>query len=122
MTYYRRADNYKQANRTLGKRYEHIAVAEKALGKSLPLGAEIHHVNEDKSDNRNANLVICPSAKYHALLHMRMRAIEAGFPTHYRRCYTCGKFDDPGSLYIKPNTAHANHRECLNALKRESRT
>ena len=82
MMFYKRADQYKQANRSFSKKYEHVAVAERALGKPLPLGAEIHHVNEDKSDNRPENLVICPNAKYHALLHMRMRAIASGFPAH----------------------------------------
>jgi hypothetical protein len=31
-------------------RYEHIVLAERALGKPLPAGAEVHHVNGDKSD------------------------------------------------------------------------
>jgi hypothetical protein len=112
MMFYKRADKYKQAGRRDQKKYEHVAVAESALGKPLPIGAEIHHVNEDKSDNRPENLVICPSAKYHALLHMRMRAIAAGHPAHYRRCYVCSTYADPSEMYIKPNTPHARHRAC----------
>jgi hypothetical protein len=112
MTFYTRADNYKQANRMLGKKYEHIAVAERALGHALPVGSEVHHVNEDKSDNRGSNLVICPSAKYHALLHMRMRALAAGVPAHYRCCYVCGVWSDPDTMYQKPNTMHIRHRGC----------
>lgn len=54
-----------------GRVLEHILVAEKALGKMLPPGTEVHHVNGDKSDNRNSNLVVCPDGGYHQLLEVR---------------------------------------------------
>ncbi len=56
--------------------YEHVLVAEKALGRYLPDGVEIHHVNEIKHDNRGCNLVICENLDYHRLLHRRMRALR----------------------------------------------
>ncbi len=110
--FYKRADGYSQAGFRGKRKYQHIAIAERALGHALPPAAEVHHVNEDKSDNRPENLVICPDARYHRLLHMRMRAIAAGHPAHYRRCYGCGEYDDPVGMYAKPNTAHIKHRTC----------
>lgn len=47
----------------------HRLVAELVIGKPLPNGAVVHHVNRDPLDNRHRNLVICQSQAYHASLH-----------------------------------------------------
>lgn len=56
--------------------FEHIVIAEHALGRPLPPKACIHHVNEQKDDNRGANLVICQDNAYHRLLHKRIEALK----------------------------------------------
>ena len=61
--------------------YEHILVAKKALGKPLPLGVEVHHVDGDHANNVPANLIICNDHDYHMLLHQRTRAVAG----HNRR-------------------------------------
>lgn len=58
------------------RRLEHIVKAEKALGRKLPRGAVVHHMNKIPHDNDTPlNLVICPDQAYHLLLHRRMRAL-----------------------------------------------
>lgn len=57
-------------------RMEHIIVAEQALGRSLPPGAVVHHVDKDVTNNTPTNLVICPDQSYHMLIHKRMRELE----------------------------------------------
>ncbi len=77
---------------------EHVLIAERALGRPLPPGAQVHHVNESPSDNRPGNLVICPDQQYHALLHQRQRALDACGNANYRKCPHCGVYDDPANM------------------------
>src|SRR5262245_29846291 len=78
-----------------GRRFQHIVVAERALGRPLPPGAIIHHLNGDRKDNRPSNLVICQDQSYHALLHARTRVLRAGGnPNLHRRCHRCRQVRD----------------------------
>ena len=55
---------------------EHVFLAEKALGRSLPSKAVVHHMNNNPADNHTPfNLVICPDQAYHFLLHKRARKL-----------------------------------------------
>ena len=91
---------------------EHIAIAQRVLGRPLPDRAEVHHANGIKHDNRNANLVICESRAYHKLLHQRMRAyLATGDPTK-RQCGYCHAFDDEKNMYVAKDGRKCRHRKC----------
>ena len=94
--------------RSRGPIFLHVLIAENALGKPLPAKAVVHHANEDPSDNRNCNLVICPDEKYHNLLHIRIRAKKACGNPNYRKCVYCKKWEDPKNLVIDKSVYHLN--------------
>jgi hypothetical protein len=85
----------------------------------LPLGAVVHHFDENTLNNSNDNLVICQDTKYHSLLHVRTRAYKACGNADWRKCKYCKQYDDPGNLYISPNGVDVCHRKCSDDLKRK---
>ena len=101
----------------------HIAVVEKALGKRLPESAVVHHVNEDKADNRRTNLVACQDQNYHLLLHVRLRALRACGNPGWRRCPYCKRYDDLANMRPHHSRRRPNptwyHLACNASYRRE---
>ena len=91
----KRRDHYRTDKN--GYVFEHILVAEKALGKPLPSKAVIHHINDCRGENINTNLVICQNQGYHRLIHLRRDAYRATGNPRARRCAGCGKWILPGT-------------------------
>lgn len=78
-----------------GAVYAHILIAERALGKHMPVAAEVHHVDENKQNNANRNLVICQDKAYHKLLHARAKVVRAGGnPNTQKVCCDCHRVKD----------------------------
>ena len=107
--------------RVFNKKAEHIIVAEKALGKPLPVGAVVHHMDENKLNNTPSNLVICQDAKYHNLIHQRMRAYDACGHADWLKCVYCKQYDAPENLHVKTCRHQGHHRACEATYKREKR-
>lgn len=99
--------------------YEHRIVAERAMGKPLPKRAEVHHVDENPLNNAPQNLVICPDHKYHALLHLRARALREAGNANFRKCVHCQTWDAPENL--KFYGAMTVHRRCHTKYHAERR-
>lgn len=84
---------------------QHVILAELALGKPLPAQAEVHHVDGNKHNNSNTNLVICEDHSYHGLLHRRARIVRAGGnPNTDAVCGRCRAPFPLTNFYIKTKT------------------
>lgn len=95
--------------------FEHILICEKVLGKHLPLKAEPHHVDGNRPNNVNQNLVICQNRAYHMLLERRTRALKACGYASWQKCKYCHEYDDPINLNINGNY----HKQCQAKYQRE---
>jgi len=91
--------------------YEHVLIVEKAMGKPLRDGAEVHHVDKDRQNNSHSNLVACDSHAYHFLLHQRGDALSACGNANALRCRYCHKYDRQEDM--SGNRKHPYHRSCV---------
>jgi len=77
-------DHPSRQNTTKAHVQEHRLVVEKALGRYLTAKEVVHHVNENKIDNRLINLMVFPDHILHAKFH-------GNPPEWIPRCKCCGK-------------------------------
>lgn len=91
-------------------------IIEKILGKEMPQNAVVHHIDGDRSNNSNNNLVVCDSTAYHALIHKRTRALKVSGDVNKRKCLMCGEYDSIDKMRPKKQSGckglNYYHIEC----------
>jgi hypothetical protein len=104
--------------------YEHILIVERAIGRLLPVQAEVHHVDGDPSNNAPNNLVACEDHAYHFLLERRARAYEACGDANAIRCRYCGQYDRQSEIqgHNPERYRYGYHRSCGIADRKRRRT
>ena len=109
---------------TTGNVRKHSVIAEKALGHKLPEGAVVHHIDGNRANNANTNLLICPNEAYHNLIHIRTRAMEESGNPNLRKCAYCRQYDDPATMTKRgkhrPNPQY-QHKACHTADQKRRR-
>ena len=107
-----------------GYTLEHILVVEKAIGRHLPEKHPVHHVDHNKGNNVNTNLVVCEDESYHNLLHIRERAIKACGRADWRKCRFCKVWDTPLKMVRYDSSSQYAHFTCgakRGSIKRNKR-
>ena len=97
--------------------YEHRLIASEALGKPIPKKSIVHHIDGDRLNNKNNNLVICEDRGYHKLIHQRIEAKkESGF-AHYKKCWVCKEWGPPEDMSLAGINKYPHptiyHKKCL---------
>lgn len=91
------------------RKFEHVVVMEELIGRELRPGEVVHHLNEDKLDNRSENLVLLSGQGEHNIIHGRLKAGKRG-GADKRPCKFCHVYDEVSSL-TKSGTSHY-HKRC----------
>ena len=108
--------NHPNSN-TQGKIREHVYKASLTLGKAIPTGVHVHHVDKNPKNNINTNLVVCTSG-YHRLIHARSDAYDATGDANKMKCAYCHEYDDPENMYTRPSSYQGWHLECRREQRR----
>uniref|UniRef100_A0A6M3XGI6 Putative homing endonuclease n=1 Tax=viral metagenome TaxID=1070528 RepID=A0A6M3XGI6_9ZZZZ len=85
-----------------GYAYVHRLIAEKILGRSLRKGEEVHHIDGNRSNNAESNIVVLPSRKIHQFEHRTTSHLREPLEPNTLICCACGcgakflKYDNAG--------------------------
>ena len=96
----------------------HTYIIEGVLGRKLKKSETIHHIDENRANNENSNLIVC-SRKFHPFLHKRINALAEKGSVNAEKCNYCGCYDFKENMYVYKKTGRAFHRECQNKYRRE---
>jgi hypothetical protein len=97
---------------------KHILIAEKALGKSLPEGAHVHHANGSRN---SGPLVICQDEAYHRLIERRTRAFKTCGHADWRKCPFCKRYDKAENMVERSSGYGYFHSSCFNEYQQKYR-
>lgn len=102
---------FRRESRDNKKIARHIVIMENSWGGPLPAATVVHHLNGDRDDNREENLLLCPDQAFHLTLHKREDALAACGNPFWISCIFCKNHDDPKSLSFRSD-GRGYHLSC----------
>jgi hypothetical protein len=103
-------------------RYEHDLVMESVIGRPMTASEEVHHKDDDGTNNDPSNLHLCASHAEHMALERAARALRDCGHADWMICGYCGLYDAPSNLYIytpKRRQPRGFHKVCNSNYKKE---
>lgn len=98
-----------------GRIYTHVLVMSQKIGRALVDEEQVHHIDENRSNNHPDNLMLFANAKEHLAHHAQERAFAACGERFFMKCRYCKDYDDPVNMKVYSNangSAQAHHKSC----------
>lgn len=93
------ADNYEEVSIQGKRKPAHVVLAERIIGRDLS-GKIVHHIDEDKRNNANSNLIVLENRAEHNKLHQKLRIVKmGGDPKNDKICSRCKMVVGRNSFY-----------------------
>ena len=109
-------------SRLLGELSVHRYVARRILRKPLPKGAVVHHIDEDRLNFSNDNLVVLQDNSEHTGLHARLRVQKAGGNWRTQKiCSRCKQLLDRSSFNKNKTSYDGLQYECKECSAKKDR-
>lgn len=105
-------------------RAAHIVVVERAIGRRLPPHAVVHHIDGDRQNNSNTNLVALQSQRDHVELHRKLRVLRAGGNAWTdRMCCFCRLPKPSSQFYLCRNRVRGKRYSgaCIECARKDAR-
>lgn len=110
-------------NRSTNKSREYSAnsrlIVEEILGKTLPPKCVVHHIDENRTNDKPENFVVCEDRAYHKFIHIRTKALHESGNPNFRKCTFCKTWDSQSNLIHRKSNWY--HQQCLKEYQKEYR-
>lgn len=100
-----------------GQIYEHTWVMSELLGRPLTALEVVHHVDENRGNNKPSNLLLFATQAEHLMHHAKERAFKACGNSEFMKCSFCGNYDNPSNMLIRKDKYTAHHSACRTAKR-----